>query len=551
MLSGNVEQGLLYLEQAAALDPTNELMRLQLARAYLAAGRDSEASSLLRSSSGEVAHAVEAKLLRLFAEDRQGDAGSTAEIAEELVADFPDDPRVLTAVAVHYQINGDTGRARDLFERAAEFDTEDVTARLFVAASLVQEGREDEAEQLLRQTVLQQPKNAQALAGLARLLASRGVVDEAVELFGRAAEHTTSAAPRLALVRMRLRQGNIAEASRELDRAEAVAPDNAELIALRGIVALAERRFDDAVTLLERARSLLPDHLGVALTLARARLANGQAATARDELSRILELAPGSFPIRLALGDAELQAGNAEAALSLATDLKVEFPSQAGGYLLEGKALITTRQYSAASNSLARAFERQPTWPILALKVQALRLADRPAEAFDVIEAYLIDNPGHGPAGLLRADLLQTAGRDREALDAYKAVLKVEPENLVALNNAAWYGYELGDPDALSFAERAFEVGPENASVLDTFGWILLAEGKNELAVENLSRAAELAPQAPAIRYHLAKALVAHGQSARAREILEALLTEKSDFGDRADAERLLESMQAEVILDQ
>ena len=60
----------------------------------------------------------------------------------------------------------------------------------------------------------------------------------------------------------------------------------------------------------------------------------------------------------------------------------------------------------------------------------------------------------------------------------------------------------------------------------------------------------ELAPHTPEIRYHLSKALVAGGQSARAREMLAALLTDERDFDGRADAERLLESMQAEVALD-
>jgi len=550
MLSGNAEQGLLYLEQAAALDPTNELLKLQLARAYFATGRDAEASSLLTGSFGDDAHTIEANLLRLYAESRRGDAGSTADIAEELVADYPDDPRVLTAVAIHYQLNGEIDRARELFEHAAEFETDIVTARLFVVASLVQEGRQDEAELLLRQTIAQQPKNAQAIAGLAQLLAGRGAFDEAAELYSRAAEHTTSVIPRLALVKMLLRQGSVNEAKRQLDTAAVAAPDNPEVIALSGVVALAEGRTDASVALLERAAELLPDRLGVSLALARARLANGQAAAARDTLLRVLELAPQSFPIRLALGDAELQSGNAEGALSVATDLKVAFPSQAGGYILEGKALIAARQYDAASKSLTTAFERQPSWPVLALKIQALRLAGRSADALAANQEWVADNPGHVPAGLMRGVLLQAAGRVQEALGAYKAVLRVAPENMIALNNAAWATHELGEPGALSFAERAYDVGPENAAVLDTLGWILLARGQDKLAIEHLSRAAELAPQVPEFRYHLSKALVAGGQLARASEMLAALLSDERVFDGRADAERLLESMQAEAALD-
>lgn len=550
VLAGNAEQGLLYLEQAAALDPTNELVKVQLARAYLATGRDAEASSLLTGSFGDGAQAIEARLLRLFAASRRGDAGFAAAIAEGLVADYPENPRVLTAVAVYHQLDGQTDRARGLFERAAGFDKDNATARLFVAASLVQEGRQDDAERLLRQTLLQHPENAQALAGLAQLLATRGAFDEAAELFRRSAEHTTSVVPRLALAQMQLRQGNVSEAKRALEAAAVAAPGNPEVIALSGIVALAEGQTNEAVALLERAAPLLPDRLGVSLALARARLANGESAAARNTLLRVLELAPRSFPIRLALGDAELEGGNAEEALSVAAALKVEFPSQAGGYLLEGKALLAARQYAHASESLAAAFKRQPTWPIRALEIQALRLAGRSDEAIEANEAWLADNPAHVPAGLMRAILFQAAGRAQEALAAYSAVLKVEPGNLVALNNAAWVSHELNEPGALPFAERAYDVAPGNAAVLDTLGWILLARGQDEQAIEYLSQAAELAPHAPEIRYHLAEALAAGGQPARAQEVLTALLTDDRHFNERGDAQRLLESMQAEVALD-
>ena len=550
VLSGNAEQGVLYLEQSASLDPTNELVKLQLARAYLATGRDAEATNLLTGTFGDDAHAIEASLLQLYAASRRGDIVSSNEIAENLVADNSDDPRVLTAVAINYQLNGTRDRARELFERAAELETDTVTAQLFVAASLVQEGRQNEAENLLRQTMLQQSDNAQAMAGLAQLLADRGAIDEAAELFSRAAEHSDSVIPRLALAKMLLREGSISEAKQQLDLAAVAAPNNAEVIALNGIVALAEGRAAASVALLEQASELLPDRLGVSLALARARLANGQAEAARATLLRVLELAPRSFPIRMALGDAELQSGNAEGAFNVATDLKVDFPSQAGGYILEGKALMSARQYEGASESFSAAYSRQPTWPTLVLKIQALRLAGRTTEALTANEEWVADNQTHVPAGLMFGVLLQTSGRLQEALEAYEGVLRVAPDNLVALNNAAWVSHDLGEPRALAFAERAYDAGPDNSSVLDTLGWILLAHGQEELAIEHLSRAADLAPQSQEIRYHLSKALVAGGQSARAREMLTLLLSEKRDFDKRAQAIRLLESMQAEVPVD-
>jgi tetratricopeptide (TPR) repeat protein len=180
LMTGNVEQGLLYLEQAAALDPTNQMLQLQLARAYLAAGRNADASSLLSGSFAGGSGALDAALLRLFTDIRLGTPDSSA--AAELLAQFPRESRALTAVAIYSQLRGENARARALFEQAAELETNGATARLFVAATLVQEGRREQAEQLLAEVVAEQPGNVQAGTALAELLAARGAQDQAAQL---------------------------------------------------------------------------------------------------------------------------------------------------------------------------------------------------------------------------------------------------------------------------------------------------------------------------------------------------------------------------------
>jgi putative PEP-CTERM system TPR-repeat lipoprotein len=544
LLAGNPEQGLLYLEQAASLDPANELLRLQLARAYLAAGRSADASTLLQRSFAGGTASLEAGLLRFFADIRTGspDTGDTA--AAELLAEFPDEPLALTAVAIHLQLQGQNERARELFERAAALETEGATARLFVAAALVQEGRADEAEQLLAEILETQPDNAQVLTARAQLLAGRGELDQAALLLTRAAEHSPSIAPRLALAQLRLRQSDLEAARRELEIAAEIAPDNAELAAMRGVLAFAEGRADEAVELLRSAEAALPNRLGVTLALAQAEVASGDADSARTTLRRVLEIAPRSLPVRFALGGVELRLGNPEEALSIAAALKADFPAQSAGYVLEGNVQTATRRYAAAASSFALAFEREPTWPVHARMLEALRLAGRTDEALSSSAAWTAEHPDHVPGALMYAGLLQAAERDGEALPAYDAVLSLDATNLVALNNAAWLAQKLGDPRALELAERAHGVAGDNPAVLDTLGWVLLARGRAEEAVTHLSLATEAAPQALEIRYHLAEAFAALGRSTEAEAVLTALLAEERDFEQRAAAARLLETLQ-------
>ena len=75
------------------------------------------------------------------------------------------------------------------------------------------------------------------------------------------------------------------------------------------------------------------------------------------------------------------------------------------------------------------------------------------------------------------------------------------------LNNLAYAMGQAGDVDgALPLAEKALALAPDNASILDTAGWLALQQGNRERAADLLRRAAATAPDNPAIRAHLREA---------------------------------------------
>jgi len=78
---------------------------------------------------------------------------------------------------------------------------------------------------------------------------------------------------------------------------------------------------------------------------------------------------------------------------------------------------------------------------------------------------------------------------------------------------------------------------------MDTYGWVLLAQGKREQGLDLLQKAAIAAPENPDIAYHAISALHDTGAVAKAREQLERLLAKHSEFSTRKDAEALLARM--------
>jgi len=82
------------------------------------------------------------------------------------------------------------------------------------------------------------------------------------------------------------------------------------------------------------------------------------------------------------------------------------------------------------------------------------------------------------------ADLQYTQGKEKEAFKAYSSAIKLAPDYLPPLNNYAYY-LSLKKKTlkkALEMSARTIEKEPDNATYLDTYGWILHLLGRDEEA---------------------------------------------------------------------
>ena len=156
----------------------------------------------------------------------------------------------------------------------------------------------------------------------------------------------------------------------------------------------------------------------------------------------------------------------------------------------------------------------------------------------------LRQTPNDVAVQLLVGDLHARSGRFADAAGAYKAALKVQPQNAQALNNLANAQLKLKDPAALQTAQAAHKIEPQNPLVIDTLGWVLFQQGQTELALPLLRDARLRAPGNPEIRFHLAKVLAATGRKNEARDELREALRLGNRFDGAADAQALLSSLQ-------
>jgi len=143
-----------------------------------------------------------------------------------------------------------------------------------------------------------------------------------------------------------------------------------------------------------------------------------------------------------------------------------------------------------------------------------------------------------------KGSLLHAMGRKKEAEAEYQKVLRLSPNHAMALNNLAYlYAEESRSlPQALRYATRAFMLAPQDDSIRDTLGYVLLKNGRIDQGIRMLKKASESSPKNPSIWYHLALAYKANGDSSQAVENLQKALS-LGEFPESEDAKVLLENI--------
>jgi tetratricopeptide (TPR) repeat protein len=148
---------------------------------------------------------------------------------------------------------------------------------------------------------------------------------------------------------------------------------------------------------------------------------------------------------------------------------------------------------------------------------------DRVRAGERIIAQRIQENPGEHRLQLALANLRMLEARYEDAIQLYRGVLQLQPENVIALNNLATLLSERPGKaaEALEYIEQAIRISGERALLLDTKGMALLFDNRPAEAVEFLERAIAQPEPDPRYHFHLALALDQTGELERAREQLQ------------------------------
>ena len=91
-------------------------------------------------------------------------------------------------------------------------------------------------------------------------------------------------------------------------------------------------------------------------------------------------------------------------------------------------------------------------------------------------------------------DLYHQQGDEEKAFEAYERTLRNDPDNILVLNNYAYYlavkGQDLDK--ALEMSTKAIAAEPDNPTYLDTYAWVLYMKGDYKEAEKHMKKALKL-----------------------------------------------------------
>jgi len=532
------------VEQAAALDPENSNLQVNLALHRFDSGQEEQALAELERLAKQSQGITEADALLLYKNIQAGRLQEALALTESFQEEVPESGAPLNVRGTIYMSQGRLEDARQEFEAALERDPGHLPAWYNLGTLGLATGDNELAERALAHILEAEPSALRARQLLASLQIRQGRLDDARETLRAAiANHPDQVGPYVLLTTVALQAGDIEEAQSLSAQAIELAPDDTRAKLARARTLIAAGRSGQAITMLEPIVAASPGNVEAAKLLAEQHLAAGENGAARRLVSDLRERFPENASLKLLGARIELADGNADAARIINTQLREDFPNAVTPLIFEGEIAAARAEWSKAVEAFQRALETHASSSTTTKLHQALVRSGREKEADALLDEWLNEHPQDTVVLLARAGHSERVGDAEGAISTYRQVIDVDADNPLALNNIAWLLRDSEPAEALEYAERAFDAAPENPAIQDTYGWLLVRAGRTQQGLRVIRQAAEAQPQDPGVQYHLAVALAESGQRSEAEVLLRRTLREFKAFAERDQAEAYYDSL--------
>jgi len=534
-------KGVLLLERIVSLQPDSAKAHLTLGSGLLAKGDKQKGLEQIKMALKLDANTPKADetLIRYYLSNKNFKKAFKA--AEAFQKKKPTAAQPYNLLGFVHLAKGETKAAKNAFVKAQEKMPYNIIANNNLAALAIADENYTEAKAYYENILAHHTDHLDTLMNLSSIADSLNRRDEMVKLIQQAIEaHPEAAQARIALARHYLDSGASERVSVALGELQQRQPNNPLMLDILGRSQLAQREGASAQTTFKQLSKIQPKAAQAQFLLALAEAQLGNTPAIQSALKKAIQLDPDHLPARIALARLFLIKNDIQGLNQQLAVLKKSAPDNPDVMLLEGAQAQAGGKQDQALNIYTQVFENvSSTTSMLKLAQQTWSMGKKD-ETLTLLKRWVNDNPDSISARLRLASAYQASNKISDAITQYSAVIKKSGKNIIALNNLAWLLRNEDSKQAVEYAEKAADIAPNSAQILDTTGMVYLQAGQITRAVRTLRKAIKIADNNSSIKFHLAQALIKEANTTEARQILETITNDKRSFAELDEARSLL-----------
>ncbi len=452
----------------------------------------------------------------------------------EAIAYMPEDAASMFELSEQYAKAEHYNEGLEMIEKAVSIDPDNKWYKLRLARYYELLSMKDEMVATYEQLIEKEPQNIELLGELIEALEESLEYDRALKYLDKVEKvigpNQTLTDERLKIYKQ---QGKTKKIVAELEKVVNEQPENSKYLLTLANLYMENGKEKDAVKLYNRVKQNDSEDKYASVALLEYYDKKGMKQSAFEELiatikNKNLDLNTKSTIYDYWFGKAEKNETTSQQALECSKAFIETYPEESHGYIIAGTFHVNNNNMEEANKMFGKAVEYDSTnyvlWQNLLLSdfelkkyedmtrhsVKALQfyptqplfywfagvgniVADNKKEAIEYFERgclFSTDSKITSDMDTHLGSLYYAIGEKDKAYKAYDRVLAFDPDNVLVLNNYAYY-LSLDEKNldkALDMSRRAVELTPDIDTYIDTYAWVLFKLGRYQEAEQALRK---------------------------------------------------------------
>lgn len=446
---------------------------------------------------------------------------------------------VLVELGTFYNVLEEKNKALDFFRKAVHYDRGNYYYNMMLAGLSKEMGLTKDVIDIYETLLKRYPEKTGLYFELANAYADDGELQKAVDALNEL-EKSAGVSEMITLNKFRLfsMMNKKPQAFEEIEQIIRKNPDDPRYLILMGDLYLDDNQAAKALDYYEQAGRINPEFPALLFSMVNYYEKTGNRPAAQEELRKavtnrsmevdmklqlltryiailqqnqedisqtnslfetLFEQHPNNTQLNLIYGNVLMLQNNNEEAMRQFEIFARDNPDNPAGYEQMLRIALTAEDFDKVAEITSEALKYLPREPQFYFYLGGAKFQqNKYREALAVFEKGienaeftnpLVQSDFYGQIG----DINHALGNDEAAFENYEKALKLNPQNLVVLNNYSYYLSLL--KKSLDKAEQmsgiTVKAEPMNPTYLDTYGWVLFVQGSYTMAKIYIERAIE------------------------------------------------------------